>query len=196
MSLASQILLWSKKLHRWASYLLFIPLIFWIVGGAFMVLVPLTLVRGDAQIYRPALEALPADLSGLPEGVVPVEVRAKKLGARRVLEVQDDTGKLALYERGTFKPLSPISEGYALDIARWHSSKAKELGIAVHWIAEDGEAPSDYRRSLPVWMAERTDGVRLYISPDTGEIVARRSKIWRLWTTLRRRINSITSITK
>jgi hypothetical protein len=45
------------------------------------------------------------------------------------------------------------------------------------------ESPIDFRGALPVWQMTMADsaGTRLYIHPDTGKLLARRTSTWRLY---------------
>ena len=43
--------------------------------------------------------------------------------------------------------------------------------------------PAEYRGALPVWRAQfdDRDATRLYVSPNSGEVVSRRNRVWRIY---------------
>ena len=43
------------------------------------------------------------------------------------------------------------------------------------------DPPFDFRRPIAVWRAEYEDGTRVYIGRDTGEVLAVRTRFWRVF---------------
>ena len=110
------------------------------------------------------------------EGVT--EVRLKSFLGRPTYEVTGANG-IALFSAETGARISPISEEQAREIAKSDFSGDDEI-IAVERMTNP---PNEYRGATPVWRVSFDDGLntRLYISPDTGEISARRNQVWRLY---------------
>lgn len=170
------------KLHRWASYLLFIPISFWIVGGTFMSWVPIELVRSEHTVpHHNEAKAY------LDEGVMPrlieagllkgsISIVADNVAGEAVVKLRNGLGHTDLYRQSDLAKLSPINENLARNIASYGYAPTDEIIDATYITAN---APIEYRSALPVWRVEMADGTTLYIKPDTGRIVARRSDVWR-----------------
>ena len=76
--------------------------------------------------------------------------------------------------------LDPITADQAVAVAR-----ADYAGDASAAVVEWTDTPHyEIRgRDLPLWKVELRDdlGTRLYVSPETGEVVARRNTLWRIF---------------
>ncbi|HXI87364.1 MAG TPA: hypothetical protein VNH64_07895 [Parvularculaceae bacterium] len=89
----------------------------------------------------------------------------------------------ALFDAATGEKLSPISEQMAREIARLAFVGEGEIES----VALLTTPPADYGGRIPIWRATFTDKrrTRLYISPDTGAVVARRNRNWPLYQFVR-----------
>ena len=56
---ASRMPLWVRRTHKWLSLVVGIQALLWVLGGLYMVAVPIEIVHGDhlARSERPALRA-------------------------------------------------------------------------------------------------------------------------------------------
>ena len=173
----------TQTLHRWLALALVAQIALWMSSGVVMSFLPIALVRGEtAAAYGAAVE-LPVQNYFPPAGVIAQMGHAhraelKNWMGRAVYVVSSPDGK-ALFDADTGERLSPLSEGDARRVA---------LGDFVG----DGEIeriellrnpPNEFRGKVPVWRADFSDDneTRLYISPETGDILARRNRIWRFY---------------
>ena len=169
--------------HRWLALLLGAQVFLWILSGVVMSWFHISLVRGEtnaAVIFPPELEARsyasPGGAIAQVEGATQVTLRSF-LG-NPVYEVTAARER-ALFDARTGARLSPIDEASARSVATGdYVGDAELLTVALL-----DETPQEYRGLKPVWRAQFDDrlNTRLYISPQTGEIVARRNAVWRLY---------------
>ena len=97
---------------------------------------------------------------------------------RAVYEVRGADGPV-LFDASNGERLSPISEEVARAVA-----EQDFIGEgALQNIALISDPPPEYRGPRPVWRADFDDRLRtrLYISPDTGAVTARRNDVWRVY---------------
>ncbi len=178
------------NLHNWMGLIIGIQIVFWFVGGLVMTVIPLDLVRGERSMNE--AEPVSVDMREIArlDGVLEFgDVRA--LSARRVaditvLQVTDFEGKSVIYDAQTGEKLSPIPSELAEKVAladfhyRDADVRADIQVSAAEWITEE---PGDFRRRLPVWRVNMNDpdGTRIYVSPETGRVLARRNDYWRVF---------------
>ena len=175
-------------LHNWMGLLVGIQIIFWFVGGLVMTVLPLDLVRGE----RSMAEQVPVSVSNEEvQAVLPQldvagirQISAHTLAGGRVLQVTDGAGNTLLYSGATGTLLSPIGAEVAEQVALldfdYRAENTQVSAISVEWITKE---PGDFRRALPVWRVnlDDPDGTRIYVSPDTGRVMARRNDYWRVF---------------
>lgn len=171
------------KAHLWLGVLLGLQVTLWIASGLVMSWFPIEQVRGEHN--APAAYAVELEARNFvnPGGVIArtpgaQEVRLKYFHGRYAYFVKGVEGE-ALFDAQSGEKLSPINERTALEIAK--------NGFVGDGRVESVElmtlAPREYRGPVPVWRVTVSDRLktRLYISHSTGEIVARRNSIWRLY---------------
>ncbi len=171
-------------IHHWLGLLLGAQVIIWMASGVVMSWFSLNWVRGEttaqSDIAPPELApvsyASPGGVIAQVEGAT--EVRLKTWLNRRVYEVQG-YDRTVLFDADTGEKLSPIKEKDARRVARHDYVGPGEIVI----IRLMNNPPQEYRGDRPVWRADfdDRDQTRLYISPDTGNVVARRNRIWRIF---------------
>lgn len=168
-----------------------IQITFWFVGGLVMTVIPLDLVRGEVNMADRQNVSMPAgELSALLARIGAVnlnDVSLRELAGRKVVQVSRATGPDQIYDSQTGTLLSPIgaetAEKVALSDFDYRSSDALEGGVSVTSSDLLTEEPGDFRRALPVWqiLLNDPDGTRIYVSPDTGQVLARRNDYWRVF---------------
>jgi len=169
--------------HRWLGLILGVQVLLWMLSGVIMSWFHISLVRGETNAmlsFSPELEArsyaAPGGAIAQMEGVT--EVTLRSFLGRPVYEVTASNGK-ALFSATTSVKISPISEDQVRKVAG-----ADFIGEAkIEEVVRLHAAPQEYRGKTPVWRVSFDDGLdtRLYISPDTGDVVSRRNKVWRLY---------------
>lgn len=169
--------------HLWLGLLLGVQVILWMASGAVMSFFDIGLVRGETQAAAEIPKELPVRSYANPGGPLAqtpgaVGLRLKFFLNRPVYEVRSGDG-YRLFDAQSGEEVSPITEEQAREVAR-----RDFVGDgAVKTVRLLNDPPHEYRREVPVWQVTFTDDLetRLYISPETGEVAARRNKIWRFY---------------
>jgi uncharacterized iron-regulated membrane protein len=177
------------RLHRWLGLVIALQLLAWSLGGLYFTLFDIETIRGtaDAVEMAPVSIELPAVLAdaGAVARIAGREVVAAVLTTRRgraVWELQGPEGRpLVLADPGDGALIPPVTSGEAERIARIDFRHPAGIVEAV-WIESD--PPLEFRGGrLPVWQVvlDHPKKVTLYIDPVNGEVLARRSRKWRIF---------------
>lgn len=169
--------------HRWLGLLLAAQVLLWMTSGVIMSWFPIEHVRGETAASIAAPVELPARGYFPPGGVIAdmsgvTEVRLKSWQGRSVYVVAGESGR-ALFDADSGERLSPLREELARKVAESDFRGEGELAR----VTLMNNPPAEYRGPRPVWRAEFSDAdkTRLYISPETGDVLARRNRIWRIY---------------
>jgi uncharacterized iron-regulated membrane protein len=170
-------------LHRWLALALAAQLVLWMASGVVMSFLSLAHVRGETAAALDAPAELEVHNYFPPAGVIAQldgaqEVSLKTLLGREVYVVKGAAGA-ALFDADSGERLSPLSADLARQIAR--SDFVGEGEIVRAALLDD--PPQEFGRPGPVWRVEFSDRdeTRLYISPETGAVLARRNRVWRFY---------------
>lgn len=169
-----------RRAHIWLGWLVGIPLLIWTASGLFMASQPIATVRGEHLVGKAPALSLPAPpvppLIG-PRPVTSLTLEQRPGGARWLIRYADGGARLGDPADGRL--LAPISAADAAAIVR-----ARYIGTS-KIVAIDGtraEAPPlDLRRPVATWRVSFADGTRFYVDRATGEILARRTRLWRVY---------------
>ncbi len=176
---------WIVRVHKWAALLVGLQVLVWIGGGFGMALMPLHEVRGEHRIAAQApLNTAPGALAGLDAAAAAAGFAALD----RAELVRHPGGPAWILESGearalvcaqTGRLLSPLDAQGARQAARDDYDGPGTVGEA-EWLET---APWYYGGPVPVWRVsiENDRGRALFVAPDTGRIVSRRSDTWRLF---------------
>jgi uncharacterized iron-regulated membrane protein len=162
--------------HIWLGWLVAVPLILWTVSGLFMTLRPIEEVRGDHL----RAEARPIDASKAVVPALPLPVNKLALidsGGRAVWVAVMDGQRMQRFAGDSGQLMGPVQVNEARILAERAFAGDATLSAIRRFSAED--APFDLRRARPSWQAEFSDGTRIYIDADTGEVLALRTQFWR-----------------
>jgi len=175
-----------RRVHLWLGLVIAGQLVLWTAGGLIMSALKLEEVRGDdraAMRPAPALDAgaalkAPAEVLRA-QGAHATSLQLTTLLGRPVYRLKGAEAT-TLVDAVSGAPLSPLSRELAEEVARSdYRGPARVAGI--DWV----EAPAaEYRgRPLPLWRVRFADerNTALYVSPSTGEVVARRNDLWRVF---------------
>lgn len=171
--------------HKWISLLIGIQILLWVSGGVVMSYFSISEVRGEhnkRDVPQPPLKSTDvrvsiASLLSNADSIQTVTLRS--LLGRSVYELGSDTG-VELVDATTGEKLTPLSEDYARRLAQSDYSGPGKL-VRANLLEELlGEIRG---RTVPVWQVEFDDAIstKVYISPETGKVVARRNTIWRIF---------------
>ena len=178
---------WTIRVHKWIALIVGIQIILWVAGGVVMTVLSIESVRGEHNIAVSAPFAIqPANLISpqsaidvleLDEGVL--EVRLQTWQDQPVYNVFRLDGSSSLVDARTGERITPISGETAVAIALSDYAGDPQVEV-VEFFAE----PTwEYRRPGSAWRISFADGegTRIYVSPDTGLVTARRNDRWRFF---------------
>lgn len=176
----------STTIHKWVGLLIGIQVVLWVVGGLVMAWIPIEEIRSEHLITPDQDRSLnvAGDLAPISEvladfGAPASRVVLRRFGDNLVYEVVGEDAEARLFDAASGSALERLDEMAALAIANADFSGEGSATDAILLDAHNTE----YRGPLPIWQVAMNDPgeTRLYIAPYTGQIVARRSFIWRVY---------------
>ncbi|WP_342114502.1 PepSY domain-containing protein [Pseudoduganella sp. OTU4001] len=175
---------WSRRLHKWLGLLVGIQALFWMASGLYMTAISIDVIHGDhlAHAERPPVEAKavgiqPAQLAA--QFPTMTGFRLKRLLEAEVYEVKHADG-ISLVDAWNGKRLEPLDQQRAQRVAL--EAYQGEGGLKQMSLLQ--ELPQEVAsRKAPLWRAdfEDDDFTTLWISPTTGEVIAKRHTLWRVF---------------
>ncbi len=167
-----------KGLHLALGLLLGAQALVWLASGVALSWFSAGVIDGGARaqtLISPELDARSYASPGGAIAQVPgaSEVTLKHFLNRVVYLVQGPDGP-ALFDARSGEKLSPLAENIVRDIAKRDFVGDATIG-KVELLTL---APKEYRGETPVWRASFADErrTRIYISPESGEVVARHNR--------------------
>lgn len=175
----------STQLHKWIGLVVGVQVLFWVAGGLVMTVLPIEKVRGEHHAPQPSpaplvmTGALPVAEAARRAGVTPVEARLHGTPRGPVWTFKPAEGASVSVVAATGQRLPPLSMPQARALAQG-AYVGDGRAVSAVLLAE---APQETRKEGPLWRVDFDDGERtsLYLSPDTGEVVSRRSGVWRFY---------------
>ncbi|MGZ8287738.1 MAG: PepSY domain-containing protein [Telluria sp.] len=175
---------WVRRAHKWIGLVIGVQALLWMISGLYMVVVPLDVIHGD-HLAHVASEPLKPTASRIAQGALAqrypgiTSLRLKNMLGKEVYEIRQ--GKdAALVDAATGVQLSPLDRDTILALA--DESYVGEGSIrGIEWVTR---APGEVgKRPVPLWAVhyEEVGDTTLYFSPHTGELVARRHNLWRVF---------------
>jgi uncharacterized iron-regulated membrane protein len=169
-----------RRWHIWLGWIVGLPMLFWIVSGLVMVARPIEEVRGSALLRDPPQVSLPSApivprVEGLPLASLSLVQGAG--GPRWVAELPDGTVRTADPSSGEWLPPTSATAAAREVMARY----AGTASIARVSRTEPNRPPLDLRRKIPAWQVAMTDGTHFYVDARSGQIVATRTRFWRIY---------------
>lgn len=165
--------------HVWLGWLIGVPLIIWTASGLLMVAQPIETVRGNhLRSEQPALDPImpvPPVLEGRQAKSLTLQQNMQ--GPFWVIAYADGGKRRADAATGELLPPVNAADASALAI----SARSDDAAIqSVDKFTAD-KTPLDLRRDRPSWQVAFEDDARFYIDADTGELLAVRTKFWRVF---------------
>lgn len=172
----------ARKTHKWLALIIGVQAVFWTLSGLYMTAVHIDIIHGDHLVRAAAPH--PIAVAGLvePASLLPGGTRSVKLETQlgNPVYVVDAVPGRMLFDARSGEMLSPLGEAAARDRALAHY--AGTGGIVKTELLD--VIPSEIKgRPAPIWRVE-FEGLwkpTLYISPQTGELVAKRHDLWRIF---------------
>jgi len=177
---------WSTFIHKWLALTIGIQVTLWILSGLVMVWWDIEVIRSEHNIAAP-----PAVEFNATDPILPVQTivqsagkpaktaTLKALGNRQVYQIDFGDTQPVLFDARSGEQLTPIGQELALELALLDFKPETTPDEPVLLT----ETNTEYRNVVPVWMVDmqNREGTHIYISPDTGRVMARRSERWRIY---------------
>jgi hypothetical protein len=170
----------ARTSHKWLGLLLAIQAVFWTAGGLYMTAVHIDIIHGD-RLVRP-IPVPPLDFSALmdPGALASGDAETVRLETQlgRPVYIVAGTSGSRLVDAQTGAQLSPLGEAAARARADAHFAEQGQI-VSAELLRE---APGELRgRPAPLWRVQFEGAWKptLYISPQTGELMAKRHDLWR-----------------
>ena len=169
-----------RRWHIWLGWIVGIPVLLWVLTGLVMVARPIEEVRGTHLLEEaPAVRLASAPIVPRIEGVplTSLTLQQRSAGARWVAELPDGTARLADPATGAWLP--PVTAiGAAQEVQSRYRGSASIARISK---TQADNPPLDLRRPIPAWQVRMSDGTNFYVDARTGEVVATRTRFWRVF---------------
>ena len=169
-----------RRWHVWLGWLVGVPMIFWTVSGLVMVARPIEDVRGSALIRDAApIASTRGVVAPMIEGraVAALKLESRAEGPRWVIGFADGGLRLADPATGALLPTLGAADA-AREVASRYTGTAKV--VETRRVAANSP-PLELRRAMDGWRVRMDDGTHFYVDAGSGEIIARRTRWWRIY---------------
>lgn len=175
----------STQLHKWIALIVGIQVLFWVAGGLVMTAIPIERVRSEHHVAERAPQPLPLEqVLPLAEaarltGMTPVEAQLRTTPRGPVWTLKPASGAAVTVSAATAQPLAAMTATEARALAQG-AYRGDGRTVSADLLPE---APQETGREGPLWRVDFRDaeGTIFYVSPETGEVVTRRSDVWRFY---------------
>lgn len=176
---------WSIQLHKWIALIVGIQVLFWVAGGVVMTAIPIERVRSEHHVAEAKPSPLPID-TAMPvaevarrAGLRPVEAQLKTSPRGPVWSLKSASGDPVILSAITGRPMEAMAAADVRVLAQ-RAYKGDGRTVSATLLAE---APQETGKAGPLWRVDFDDaeGTSFYLSPQTGEVVSRRSNVWRFY---------------
>ena len=175
----------SLQLHKWIGLVVGLQVLFWVLGGLIMTALPIEKVRGEQHIAFAAKPAIALDT------VLPLTDVAEKAGFEvasanlrstprgPVWIVTAPSGQELWFDARNGEEVQEITAGQArAAAAKAYSGKGEAQPPELF-----DDPPPEAGAGGPLWRVRFDDGegTSLWLDPFTGDVVSRRSDLWRFY---------------
>ena len=175
----------STQIHKWLALLVGLQVLFWVGGGLVMTAIPIETVRGEHRVR--ATEPAPLDLGQVRDleavagelDLAPTRAELKTTPRGPAWVLVPVEGAPVVLDARTGRPFAPLSaEEARRKAAAAYRGEAPAVGAT-----RLADAEAETGGQSPLWRVDFEDreGTRFYVSPETGEVVTRRSAVWRFY---------------
>lgn len=174
----------SIQLHKWIGLVVGIQILFWVLGGLVMTAIPIERVHGDHHVAQGPKAAIASDqVLSYAEAVKRAEFDVAKAELRGtpngpVWILDSTSGQQKWMDAKTGGEIQEVTEAQAR-AAAVQGYTGKGVPSAIKLLDESVEAGV----GGPLWQVRFNDGegTTLYIDGFNGDVVSRRSDIWRFY---------------
>lgn len=172
---------WVRRTHKWIGLVIGVQALLWMISGLYMVVVPLEVIHGDhlAQVsgepLNPAANRIgQVRLAELYPALTSLQL--KTLLGKEIYEIREGQ-QTALVDAASGRKISPLDCDTVKALAEESYVGAGSIR-GIEWVTRAPQEVST--RPVPLWAVHYEAGdATLYFSPYSGELVARRHKLWR-----------------
>ncbi len=171
------------RLHKWAGLILSVQILFWFSSGLFFTLFPIDQVRGRHLVEMPSYSL--TDQSLIPIEIAMTAYEGRLTGAK-LISVAGRPAYVLLGDKGSHLLDARTGTAWAAlaeqDIRKIAALSYKGEGVVVS-VEKLETAPREYGGALPIWQVKFEDKAktRLYLDPQTAEVKATRTRLWRVF---------------
>lgn len=175
----------STQIHKWLALIVGLQVLGWVLGGLVMTAIPIERVRSEHRVapFQPAALPTTGVVSYVEAakalGFSPVEATLKSTLRGPQWRLRDTGGAVHVIDALTGQHVVPIPQTEARLLAGVQYQGPGQPGIP-RWFAV---APQEAGKPGPLWRVDFDDAEKtsFYLSPETGEVVSRRSDVWRIY---------------
>ena len=173
-----------RRWHMWLGWLVGVPMLFWTVSGFVMVARPIEEVRGTALLRDPAPLSARRARRSRRRSMACRSTKPDARAARRRAALGHPPSPAT--RRAAASPIPPPGACCPLSAPPRRSAKslratpARRASPAVTRI-DPADPPIELRRPLDGWQVRMDDGTHFYVDAGSGEVVARRTRFWRVY---------------
>ena len=169
-----------RRWHVWLGWLVGVPMIFWTVSGLVMVARPIEDVRGTSLIRDAApIASTRGVVAPMIEGrtIAGMKLESRAAGPRWVISFADGGSRLADPATGALLPALGAADA-SREVMIRYTGQARV--VEASRVAADSP-PLELRRAMDGWRVRMDDGTHFYVDAGSGEIIARRTRWWRIY---------------
>lgn len=166
--------------HKYLALIIGIQIFFWVGSGLFFTIVPIEKIRGTDLIKERANFALKNDdflainkIIGQNPNSQKIEIFANSTGS--IVKIDD-----VFFDAKTGIKRENITKENAISIAN-SALKAPQIFTNAELIDKESV---EYKGEIPAWKINYKNGLSVYIGAKSGEIITRRTNLWRFYDTL------------
>tara|TARA_R110001592_G_scaffold102853_4_gene290067 strand:- start:6969 stop:7694 length:726 start_codon:yes stop_codon:yes gene_type:complete len=178
----------SRKYHKWLMLFLGLQFVIWSVTGAYMVFFNIDYIHGDSLVVNHQTKITPANIKVSIAEIYQKYPDAKQIRLatfiNKIVYQFSIEGKTQLLDAGTGNLMSPINKKQAIRAAQhFYSGNGKIEYIELITDNPPFELSRRVHNALPAWRVNFNDfgNPSLYISAQSGELIAKRHEFWRLF---------------
>jgi copper/silver efflux system protein len=178
----------SRKYHKWLMLFLGLQFVIWSITGAYMVFFNIDYIHGDTLVVNHQTKISPQNIS-----VTTAQIHQKYPAAKNIslgIFINQNVyrftveGQTQLVNARTGILMSPLNKKQAISAAQ-HFYTGNDKINRVEFIADNPpfELSRRVHNALPAWRINFDDfaSPSLYISAQSGELIAKRHQFWRLF---------------
>lgn len=172
--------LWARRTHKWIALFLGLQAFLWMLSGLYMTAISIDTIHGDHLVHND-IQPLNATtrLIGVDASAYPglIGYKLKRFMGREVFELRFGA-KTMLIDARSGASIGPLD----VDKARALAQSLYIGNAPIRRIESLAKAPAEVsNRPVPLWRVEFSDrrATTLYLSPMTGDLLAKRHDLWR-----------------